>query len=66
MAKSDKKETKEEINTEQRRVNQQFGSLTWEMDQKRREKDEQSKRDREALTGTLAGMASPTGGLDKP
>lgn len=65
MAKADKKETKAEINTEQSRVNDQFSSLTTEMDAKRREKDEQSKRDRGALTGTLEGMATGTGGLDQ-
>jgi len=64
MAKSDKKEAKQEIDTEQSRVNNQFSSLTAEMDQKRKEKDEQSKRDREALTGTLSGMSGTSGGLD--
>ena len=64
MAKGDKDKVKEEINTEQKRVNEQFGALTSEMDQKRREKDEQSRRDRAALTGTLEGMAGTSGGLD--
>ena len=63
MAKSDKKTTS--IGQEQTRVNEQFSSLTAEMDAKRKEKDEQSKRDRAALTGTLETMAGPTGGLDQ-
>jgi hypothetical protein len=64
MAKGDKAEVKQEINTEQDRVNERFGSFAAEQEQKRKEKDEQSKRDRAALTGTLEGMSGTGGGLD--
>jgi len=64
MAKGDKESSKEAIGTEAGRSNEQYSQLTIEMDQKRREKDEQSKRDRAALSGTLEGMSGTSGGLD--
>lgn len=65
MAKSDKKETKAEINTEQTRVNNQFGSLTEEMDAKRKAKDEESAQERANLMGAINPLMGTTGGLDQ-
>ncbi len=65
MGSGNKNDVKNEINTEQQRVNDQFGALYNTMEEKRLATEQRSNAERDILTGTLTPIAtSGMGGLD--
>lgn len=65
MAKGDKGKVQDKLATEQTRVNDQFGNIYNNMEEKRRAIETQSQQERDVLTGTLTPLAQSTqGGLD--